>query len=52
VWEIDGLLAPAVVRRVDSEAFRFVGEAFVLGLIPGEGLARADGSELVDVVLK
>jgi hypothetical protein len=52
VWEIDGLLAPAVLRRVDSGAFRFVGEAFVLGLMPGEGLARADVSELVDVVLK
>jgi hypothetical protein len=53
LWGIDGLLAPAVLRRADSGAFRFVGEAFVLGLMPGEeGLARADVSELVDVVLK
>jgi hypothetical protein len=52
VWEIDGLMAPAVLKKIEPGAFRFVGEAFVLGLMPGEGRARTDVSELVDVVLK
>lgn len=52
VWEIDGLVVPAVVRGMDSGAFRFVGEAFVLGLMPGEGPGRTDVSQLVDVVLQ
>ncbi|KAK4235291.1 heterokaryon incompatibility protein 6, OR allele [Achaetomium macrosporum] len=53
VWEIDGMSVPAVIRRVDSGAFRYVGETFVLGLTPGEGVAsRTDVSQLVDLVLK
>lgn len=49
VWEIDGLLTPRVMRRVNSGTFRYVGEAFVLGLTQGERLARAEVSQLVDL---
>ncbi|KAK4244068.1 heterokaryon incompatibility protein-domain-containing protein [Corynascus novoguineensis] len=44
VWEIDGLLTPRVMHRVDSGAFRYVGEAFVLGMTQTEWLARAEVS--------
>ncbi|KAL2192820.1 hypothetical protein P885DRAFT_64568 [Corynascus similis CBS 632.67] len=49
VWEIDGLLTPRVMRRVNSGTFGYVGEAFVLGLTQGERLARAEVSQLVDL---
>jgi hypothetical protein len=52
VWEVDGLLVPVVLRRMEPGAFRFVGEAFVLGLMGGVEMARTDGSQLIDVVLK
>ncbi|KAL2148466.1 hypothetical protein VTH82DRAFT_2386 [Thermothelomyces myriococcoides] len=52
IWEIDGLQALAVVRKMDSGVYRFVGEAFVLGLMRSQNRDPASLSQLVDVVLK
>ncbi|KAH8686364.1 hypothetical protein BGZ61DRAFT_454377 [Ilyonectria robusta] len=51
IWALDGADVPMIIRKGESESFRFIGEAFVFGIMHGESTIE-DPSQLVEVVLE
>lgn len=51
VWVVAGGDTPLLLRPAGNSEFHFVGEAYVHGIMHGEAVSEAKGSELASVVL-
>lgn len=51
IWALDGVDVPMIIRKGYSKSFRFIGEAFVFGIMHGE-VAVEDPSQVLEVVLE
>jgi hypothetical protein len=46
-----GMTTPVVIRRLDSEHYKFIGECFVYGLMDGEVMEGLPQDRITDIVL-